>query len=308
MKHSIDIEKYDGTIYDLSEDIGDLHYLRLKKLFILLSEKIKKDSEKDKSRGREKLSKELDILSNDILILSEQIEKTWKICKPYMKNINIQFLYKEDEKAKEKIIKDIFDIYNELKITFNDNLEYVNIRIHNSRKKLNKFLGFEAKKWVIGNVNENQEMDLASITLIEKEKYHKKEEFYSLLKHELSHLFINNLASSYNIPIWLNEGIAEYLSAEYHGIKKIIIPENFFENNIENSGWHKSVEKEIMPYKISHYFIIFLLQKYDFKDLVEFIKTLNKKYNEKEFEENFKIIFKKDFKEIKKEFFKKYKL
>lgn len=224
-----------------------------------------------------------------------------------MDNFNIKFLYKEKEENKTKIKNNILDIYFNLKSIFNDNLKSINIRIHNTRKSFDKYLSRKTKTWMIGNVNEKQEIDLISEKLIEKEKYHKKEEFYSLLKHELAHLFINNKSKqSSNIPFWLNEGIAEYISSDDKIIKNIFIPEDFFEKNINIENWNNSIDNNVEAYRISKYFIIFLLSFYKFNDLIKLLESLDRKYNEDFFKENFKIIFSKSFDEFKKEFYSLY--
>jgi len=224
-----------------------------------------------------------------------------------MNNFNIEFLYKEKEENKVKIKNNIFDIYFNLKNIFNENLENIKIRIHNTRKSFDIYLFRETETWLIGNVNEKQEIDLISEKLIVKEKYHKKEEFYFLLKHELAHLFINKKAKqSCNIPFWLNEGIAEYLSSSDNKIESIFIPEDFFERNIIMEDWNKSIDENIEAYKISKYFMIFLLSFYKFEDLIKLLESFGKKYNNKTFNINFRTVFKKDFKEVKEAFYNLY--
>lgn len=224
-----------------------------------------------------------------------------------MNNFNIEFLYKEKEENKVKIKNNIFGIYFNLKNIFNEDLESIKIRIHNTRKSFDTYLFRKTEIWLIGNVNDKQEIDLISEELIEKEKYHNKKEFYSLLKHELSHLFINKKAkNSYNIPYWLNEGIAEYLSFNSNKIENVFIPEDFFEKNIIMEDWNKSIDENVEAYKIARYFIIFLLSFYKFEDLIKLLESFNKKYNNKTFNINFKTVFKKDFKEIKEIFYNLY--
>ncbi|MGB3652319.1 MAG: hypothetical protein WBA41_14040 [Rivularia sp. (in: cyanobacteria)] len=56
MKHKTYIEKYNGSLEALAEDIGNLKYDALADLLKLLSVKLNKDSESDLSRNRVKLA------------------------------------------------------------------------------------------------------------------------------------------------------------------------------------------------------------------------------------------------------------
>lgn len=224
-----------------------------------------------------------------------------------MVNINIEFLYNEDHKRKDEIIKNISEIYSNLKNIFEDDLENINIRIHNNRETFDKFNGRKTDTWIIGNVNSKQEIDLISEELMEKEKYHKREDFYPLIKHELAHLFVHKKTTSCkNTPLWLDEGMAEHLSRDNKKARSIYIPEDFFEKNVVSDNWDDSVSKNIHPYQISLYFVIFLLDRYGFKDLIKLLERLNKEYDETFFRIKFKEVFHEDFENIKKDFYNLY--
>ena len=83
MKHKIYIEKYDASLEELSEDIGNLRYDTLADLLKLLSTKINKDSESDLSRNRVKLAACLKECSLELNEASIAIDKAWEICEPY---------------------------------------------------------------------------------------------------------------------------------------------------------------------------------------------------------------------------------
>jgi len=83
-KHKKTIEKYEGTLQELAEDIGDLHYRELAKFLSHLNMKIYSDGCKDFGRGREKLSKQLTKASTHLSNSSGNIYKAWKISEPYM--------------------------------------------------------------------------------------------------------------------------------------------------------------------------------------------------------------------------------
>jgi len=83
-KHKEVVEKYEGTLQELAEDIGDLHYRELAKFLSHLNMKIYSDGCKDFGRGREKLSSELTKASTDLSNAGNHIYKAWKISEPFM--------------------------------------------------------------------------------------------------------------------------------------------------------------------------------------------------------------------------------
>jgi hypothetical protein len=83
-KHKKSIEKYNGSLQELANDVGDLHYESLVEFLSLLEKKLYDDSLKDKKSGRVKLSNQLYQASSLIGISSFKIEKAWEISKPYM--------------------------------------------------------------------------------------------------------------------------------------------------------------------------------------------------------------------------------
>lgn len=84
-KHKKIVEKYNGTLDELANDIGDLHYESLETLFALISDKLERDAKKDLSNKRVKLSDELFGASEYIKLSSVYIGEAWRISKPYMK-------------------------------------------------------------------------------------------------------------------------------------------------------------------------------------------------------------------------------
>ena len=84
-KHKKTIEKYNGKMEELAEDIGNLHYKFLEKLLLSLSIKLFEDSGKDRKAGRERLANALYGASSSIVGAAKNIENAWKISEPYMK-------------------------------------------------------------------------------------------------------------------------------------------------------------------------------------------------------------------------------
>jgi len=81
MKHPTQIN-YDG---DLVEDIGNLRYDALRDFLWKLKEKIERDGDADKARGREQLSGALYAASEFLDHAGECIQWAWEISEPHMK-------------------------------------------------------------------------------------------------------------------------------------------------------------------------------------------------------------------------------
>ena len=87
------------------------------------------------------------------------------------------------------------------------------IYLIDSRESLDIISGYKTEDWVVGRALSYNKLLLLSPESYEKESSHKysDEEYYSLLKHELSHLFYI-IFSKGKGPVWLDEGFAIYTS------------------------------------------------------------------------------------------------
>lgn len=85
MEHKEIVEKYDGTLEELVEDIGNLRYDALADFISLLAIKLSRDSEKDLNAGRTKLAHELNVASYRISDAEESIINAWEISAYYLK-------------------------------------------------------------------------------------------------------------------------------------------------------------------------------------------------------------------------------
>ena len=85
MQHKTDIDKYDGSLEALAEDLGNLRYDALANFLQFLSVKLSQDGEKDLSRNRVKLASCLKQGSSELKKASIAIEKAWNISSPYCK-------------------------------------------------------------------------------------------------------------------------------------------------------------------------------------------------------------------------------
>lgn len=84
------------------------------------------------------------------------------------------------------------------------------------RKTFNALYNKETEAWVVGStMSSHNVFYVLSPESYEKESNHKysDDEYFRLIKHELSHLYSKTLFDSYK-PIWFNEGIAIYTSGQ----------------------------------------------------------------------------------------------
>lgn len=84
MKHCDAVERFDGTLVELAEDLGNLRYDALAQFLSALSAKIEHDSNKDEQRGRQKLATALHDCAEHLTLSAKAIEQAWDICEPYM--------------------------------------------------------------------------------------------------------------------------------------------------------------------------------------------------------------------------------
>ncbi|MCF7835373.1 hypothetical protein K9M48_05025 [Candidatus Gracilibacteria bacterium] len=84
MSHKNKVEKYNGTITELGEDIGNLDYDALAELFAVLTAKFKKDSINDMNLGHPQVSEKLKNISKGLKdILENEVEPLADLCRPY---------------------------------------------------------------------------------------------------------------------------------------------------------------------------------------------------------------------------------
>ena len=85
MKHTKKVKNYSESHETLAESIGDLYYDSLADFLLLLADKMHRDGEADKDRGRVKLAKELFACSRKLQEAAKHIDIAWDICKPYVR-------------------------------------------------------------------------------------------------------------------------------------------------------------------------------------------------------------------------------
>lgn len=83
MQHATTIEYCDGDLKHLAVDIANLRYDALQDFLLSLAEKLEKDAEADRTRGRPVLSSRLEAASRNVEDAARAIALAWKICKKH---------------------------------------------------------------------------------------------------------------------------------------------------------------------------------------------------------------------------------
>ena len=86
MIHPKHIDRFNGSLTELAEDLGNLQYDVLAEVLGLLAAKIEQDVTKDSERGRVKLAASLKQCADNLNNAEDAIIQAWAICQPYMKD------------------------------------------------------------------------------------------------------------------------------------------------------------------------------------------------------------------------------
>jgi hypothetical protein len=191
---------------------------------------------------------------------------------------NVENFYK-------KAMKELKDFYI---INWNENTPV--LFLVDSRKDYDVLINQNTENWEVGrHIGENKIL-LITPESYEKESIHKysDEEYFFLIKHELSHLFYN-IFSQGQRPVWLDEGFAIFTSGELKKKTKI----NEFKNFLD---YYSHSDEKI--YKESGFAVQVLIEKFGKNKVLDFLKKLPKIEDEKEFKKSFEgyFGFKPDYK------------
>ena len=156
------------------------------------------------------------------------------------------------------------------------------------RESINKLMGQKTQDWVVGWVN-NTNVFILDKDTYEKESCHKysEKEYFSLIKHELTHVFTQVYSGISNRsiePNWLWEGIAIYLSDQNKTKKK--------PNQLKEFLQHYSQDnKSSSVYKESGFAVEFLVKNFGKQKLLKLIKSLKNINSKEKFAKKFKEIY-----------------
>jgi|GEM_PF-707406 len=205
-------------------------------------------------------------------------------CIHYSCMIKVVYEGKDLEKIKREVLKAFDFSYKIFLVKTPD----IIVRVHANRVEFDKQLGMKTADWLVANASDNSEIDILSPLAMQKESSHSKNEFFSILKHEFTHLMVDNLAGGKAVPKWLNEGLAAYVAKQHQNRKEpVYIEENFCEKLSTPKGWEGNINYSAYP--TAALFVSFLIKKYSFKKIEKLIIALDKNYSYPSFK---KIFFK----------------
>ncbi|MEI6296849.1 MAG: basic secretory protein-like protein [bacterium] len=195
----------------------------------------------------------------------------------------------------QKMIVDIESVFNK-KLNFE-----LLINIHDTRDQYDKTLNRKTFDWEVGNTNKNR-IDILHPNSFEKYSSHKKEEFLPTLKHELVHVYLNQLIRDKIIPLWLNEGIANFVSGQVDKYREanMYIEEDFLKKISSEAGWSQYSGGCVYVY--SALFIDYIANKYSFEKVILLVLKARKNYYFEEFNVAFKEIFGIKLEDVEKDF------
>jgi hypothetical protein len=199
----------------------------------------------------------------------------------------LEYIYNES-------IKDLNDFYE---INWTNNLP--KIFVVDDRNTIDLLKNKKTERWVRGWAEGNK-IYILNKDNTEKESSHKynPEEYSAFIKHELSHSFYNVLAEKNYRPIWLNDGVAVYISGQNKFNKRK--PKEF----CKFLEFYDHGDNEL--YYESGFFIEFLVEKFGKEKLLNLIKESKNAKTETKFSELFvkEYGFELTYKEINKSFYK----
>jgi len=173
-----------------------------------------------------------------------------------------------NDNSVRNIEKQVLKSIKKLKAFYNINVSNINIELVYSRKELNKKLKRKTPNWLIGTVVKNK-IYIFSLLSITKHNCHKNNKFNKLINHELCHIF--NAKLNKKMPIWLDEGIALYLSRQEK--KKDFKKSDwqfFIENINKNISFNSFLKHD--GYKVSYWLVKKLFDNSNKNKLLKLIK------------------------------------
>lgn len=190
-----------------------------------------------------------------------------------------------------RISSNILKVFNNTINIFNVGTLDILIRIHENRELFNKKIKRNnTPEWLVANASNNKEIDILSPNALKNESSHNSKEFLQIIKHELTHIFINELSKGAAIPKWLNEGLASFTAKQNQKLTEPIYLEKDFCKKLSTpKGWNQYLDYG--AYQVSALFVSFLIKRYKFEKILELLSSLDKNYSNIEFNKKFKKIY-----------------
>lgn len=166
-----------------------------------------------------------------------------------------------------KIVQDNYDLVSKFFPKIRP--DKINIKILDSRRSFNQYIGRDTPEWMIGFTKKNT-IHILSPKAIDQESSHQKNVFPQILAHEMVHIFISEI-NPRCLP-WLEEGLALNLANQQKSpeIQKrnwqLFLREIFKNNfNLDRFASHEG-------YKISFWVVRALLNRFGVRRVSSLLK------------------------------------
>jgi hypothetical protein len=177
------------------------------------------------------------------------------------------------------LVADILErISAKLAFTYINNIEVV---FHDSRESINNAIGRSTECWEVAFAsmgNSENRINIISPEQLENHSCHKEKEFNDIITHELTHLVVNDIANGSAIPIWLSEGLSNWLCTDNSHRKEELfyIDTSLLEKIGTPKGWKDMDSGNI--YSLSYFLVDFLVGRFSLEKIKEILVSLDKHY------------------------------
>lgn len=171
----------------------------------------------------------------------------------------------------EKLEKAMARSKKELDSFFKVDLPTPPVFFLNSRKEIDSLKGRKTESWLVGWTNYGSIFILHPDVYTKESSHKNRDDFWKILKHELCHLYFSHFVKN-GRPLWLNEGLACYLSGQENPL-----PEDIF----YIFRYFGCLDKDI--YKVGYFWVNLLIEKFGSDKLLKLIKGLKSPIDEKSF-------------------------
>ncbi len=192
---------------------------------------------------------------------------------------NIKIAGATDNSKYRELIKGNLDkITAKLEFVYTKKIEVI---LHDSRDSLNKAIGRSTDEWEVAFAsmgNQENKINILDPACLEKCSTHKESEFSDIMTHELTHLVINDIAHGAAIPIWLSEGLSNWLCQDnaFRSRELFYIETDLLEKTGTPMGWERMTSQNI--YSVSYLLMDYMIRRFSLEKVKELLGSLDKHY------------------------------
>jgi len=123
-----------------------------------------------------------------------------------------------------------------------------------------------------------------SITLQNPKNMPAKSDYYQILKHEYCHILLRQISSGATIPLWFEEGFAQYFAKQWNFTKEVKFVTSALTGNtldLNRYKYHYPLynDRIEMFYLQSYYDFKFLINKFSFLSFQKFLEKMHRSGN-----------------------------